>query len=372
MNRFLTLFPKLENIHLVKDVGMIPYHLCNHYGYYSGIASFKNGDYNYLETETIGLKQYFIKRNFKNDNLNIYWFILTNFWKWDILQCYHISRQSIIYLYLFKFLKTITFSSSIVYLKFDSNDLIKEKKLNKFYIYVLSKINILSVESKNLCEFYNSVKLLNGKVELIPNGFKFETSQKIYFNDKEDLFLTVGRIGHPEKNNKVLLESFVEFSKINSNWKLELVGPIEKDFKIYIDNYFKKHPYLVSRVKFTGNIEDRIKLQSKFNSAKIFILTSPIEGFPLVYLEAIRSGCSIISPRFSSALDITNKGLFGELYDINDFSCLTELMLKLSSNHFLLEQNCDLIQNYAFENFTWTKICNEIDLIIKSKLLKIN
>lgn len=367
MNRFLTLFPNAKNIHLVKDVGMIPYHLYKEFNYCSGIASFKNGDYPYLDSEVEGLKQYFVKRIFKNEQLNVCWFILTNFWKWDILQCYHISKESVIYLNLFKFLKTITFSSSITYLKFDSNDFIKKTKLNKLYIFVLRKIKILSVESKNLYDFYNAQKLLNGKVEYIPNGFEFHTNKRINYCEKENLFITVGRIGHPEKNNQILLESFVEVANINLNWKLELVGPIEDDFNIYIDNFFKKYPKLVSRVKFTGNISDRIELQKKFNSAKIFILTSPMEGFPLVYLEAIRSGCSIISPSFSSALDVTNQGLFGELFELNDFSNLTELMLKLSSNHFLLEQNCALIQNYAFDNFTWTKICNEIDLIIKSK-----
>src|SRR6476620_5530988 len=81
MKKFLTLFPYTENVHLIKDVGMIPYVLHKEYGYESTIASFQNGEYPYLEDDVKGLKQTFIKKIFKKDKFNVYWFILTNFRK---------------------------------------------------------------------------------------------------------------------------------------------------------------------------------------------------------------------------------------------------------------------------------------------------
>ena len=48
---FVTLFPQCQNIHLVKDVGMIPYVMHRDMGYDSYVMCYKNGDYPYLDTE---------------------------------------------------------------------------------------------------------------------------------------------------------------------------------------------------------------------------------------------------------------------------------------------------------------------------------
>lgn len=368
-NRFLTLFPNAQNIHLVKDVGMIPYHLYKEFNYCSGISSFENGDYPYLDSEVKGLKQYFIKRIFKNERLNVCWFIFFNFRKWDILQCYHISKESIFYLYLFKFLKTLFFLPSITYLKLDSNDSIKNLNISKLTLLLIKYIDIVSVESNSLCNFFNKTYFNFNKVNYIPNGFKKDSLLNVDFNNKKNLFITVGRIGSFEKNNKILLEAFIEFSKLNDSWCLELVGPIENSFNDYIQFYFRQNPQLKERVFFSGNIENRNDLQSKVNNAKVFILTSYMEGFPLVYLEALRSGCSIISPKFSSAIDVTDNGRYGVLFEVNDYSNLSIIMHNLSSDNSYLKNNCDLIQKYANENFTWSKICFDINVLINKSLL---
>ena len=47
--RFLTLFPELENVHLMKDVGMIPYIMHKEFGYDSYIASYCSRKLEYFE-----------------------------------------------------------------------------------------------------------------------------------------------------------------------------------------------------------------------------------------------------------------------------------------------------------------------------------
>lgn len=369
MPKFLTLFPKTSNVHLIKDVGMIPYVLQKEYGYDSAIASFKNGDYPYLETDIKGLRHFFISKKFNSEILDVCRFILLNFKKFEILQCYHISKESIIYLLFFKILKIITFSKGVTYLKFDSNDSIKETGLNKKIVLLLRKIGILSIETQALYKFVNSKKLFNGLVHYIPNGYYSPCDRsKVKFISKENIILTVGRIGSVEKNNEALLESFRDFATINKDWKLELVGPIENGFNSYIDNYFKENPNLKSRVTFTGNISDRDLLQMKYDRAKIFVLTSPMEAFPLVFLEAIKSGCSLISPSFSSAIDVTSNGKFGVLFKIGEYDYLTQNINKLVTNSSKLENDCEKIQDYAYNNFYWKKICGDINELILKKL----
>lgn len=57
---FVTLFPGIQNIHLVKDVGMIPYCMKKYYGSDSKIVVYKNQNYPYFETDVKSLgKMYF-------------------------------------------------------------------------------------------------------------------------------------------------------------------------------------------------------------------------------------------------------------------------------------------------------------------------
>lgn len=369
MQRFLTLFPNAENVHLKKDIGMIPYVLYKEYAYNSTIACYENGQYPYLETDVKGLKHVFIERQFKSEWLNVCLLIFRNFREYDILQCYHISKNSIIYLLFFKFLKSITFSYGLTYLKFDLDDSIKGRGLSKITIRLLKAIDILSVETKEIYNYLNNCELLKGKVSYIPNGYyDLKKRELIDFSFKENVIITVGRIGSREKNSELLLESFKYFAKINLDWKLELIGPIEPHFHSYITNYFSENKDLASRVKFTGNISNRELLQKKYDKAKIFVLTSPREGFPLVFLEAIRSGCCLISPRFSSAVDVTCNEQYGALFEIEDSKFLGEMILNLINDPDKLEKDCKKVQDFASLNFSWVDICGKIDRIISGKL----
>ena len=55
--RFVTLFLKTENVHLLKDVGMIPYHLYKDHDLDCSVACYKNSEeYTYADNEVKGLK----------------------------------------------------------------------------------------------------------------------------------------------------------------------------------------------------------------------------------------------------------------------------------------------------------------------------
>src|SRR5690606_18185735 len=48
--------------------------------------------------------------------------------------------------------------------------------------------------------------------------------------------------------------------------------------------------------------------------AKIFTLTSKLEGFPLVFSEAVNYGCLVISSDVDAAYDITKNGETGFIF----------------------------------------------------------
>ena len=61
---FVTLFLRMKNVHLLKDVGMIPYILHRDYGVDSTMVSMKNEEkYPFLNKEVSGLKMRFLPEN---------------------------------------------------------------------------------------------------------------------------------------------------------------------------------------------------------------------------------------------------------------------------------------------------------------------
>jgi glycosyltransferase involved in cell wall biosynthesis len=162
-----------------------------------------------------------------------------------------------------------------------------------------------------------------------------------------------------------LLEAFKDFAFVNKDWRLVVIGPIEDAFQSCIKEYFELYPNLIDRVLFTGAITDRIALEDKYNSAKIFVLTSRFEGFPLVFLEAIRSGCTIISSSIASAYDITDNEKYGALFPVGDAKTLAKELDKAVNNVIKLKNDCKDIQQFAYEKYSWSKISIRINELIQ-------
>ena len=92
------------------------------------------------------------------------------------------------------------------------------------------------------------------------NIFGFEDDREAVLGSKEKVILCVARHGTWQKATEVLLEAFAYIEETIPEWKLELVGSVEEDFKSYIEEYYRRYPKLRERVLFFGNIRDRQRL----------------------------------------------------------------------------------------------------------------
>lgn len=158
-------------------------------------------------------------------------------------------------------------------------------------------------------------------IELIRNGwYNFpQVSFDNLFKQKENIILTVGRIGTDQKRNEDTLAAFAKVADDLPDWKLRLVGTIEENFKPYMENFFAEYPNLRERVIFTGLIEDKTALMEEYKRAKIFCLTSTFEGFPNVVAEALFAGDFIIFSNFDAALEATDDGKHAVEYARRNF-----------------------------------------------------
>ncbi|TCO73639.1 glycosyltransferase [Marinisporobacter balticus] len=363
--KFVTLFPECDNVHLIKDVGMIPYIMHKYFGYNSSVATYENSKFPFLDKEVKGLKLDYITRYTSNSNLDGYVYLVQNAKNIDVLQLFHLIPRTLNWINIYKHINP----KGKVYLKLDENVRIKNNNFNDIFnetnVNILKQCDLISVETKDLYAYIN--KKWPIKVAYIPNGFfahDYKNKMHINYEEKENVICTVGRIGNYFKATEILMEAFKIVSIHIPNWKLKIVGPIEKDFKPYIEKFFRENPQLIDQIIFTGTIVDREKVKKEYENAKIFCLTSRLESFAIVLVEAISSGCYIITSNIPSANDITNNKKFGDLFKIDNIKELSQCIMNACRNEEKLKSVCCEVQDYAYDKFNWVKICAKIDKLL--------
>lgn len=327
MKRWVTLFEKTENFHLIKDVGQIPYLMHSYFGYDSSIVTYhNNGSYPYLEDEVKGLKLEFIpKIKLGRFSLSALIYLFFNAKKIDVLHLFHHREKTYLNFLVYKWRNP----KGIAFLKSDMGlNSIREyegfvpKKRPKYALRqwlferVLPKLNIISIETEEGYQYIcNRYPLYSNQMIFMPNGMNikrmYELTPLRTFEEKENIILTVGRIGAPEKNNEMLL-SVIEKLDLG-DWKVVLIGPVEKRFESVIDDFYQRNYHLKDKVVFTGAIYDRKVLFEWYARSKIFCLTSVEESFGFVLIEAMAYGDYVVTTSISSSNEITDFGKCGAI-----------------------------------------------------------
>jgi hypothetical protein len=264
LKNFTTIFPFTQNVHLIKDLGQIGNFFAKQKGFNTKLVCYRdNKGYAHLTTEANHLQIEFI------DNTGRRLFLEKGILKYlkhhskdiDILNLYHLTKESIYYGLYYSYLN----KKGKIYLKMDAyNDALKRSVVyskkgffQKFHQMMerrfLKKLSVISVENPEafdlLLEQYPNLK---NKAMLITNGvndlFLQENFRTINaFEEKENVILSVGRIGAKDKNFELLLDAFV---KTNLNdWKLVFVGPIENNFEDRVTKIIAKKPYLKGHIE---------------------------------------------------------------------------------------------------------------------------
>lgn len=331
-----------------------------YFQYDSKLVCYKNGDYPTLNKELKDYNIEFIGKTYNDLLKDAALYIENNYMNIDVLYINEISDRSLncINTYL-KFKK-----DGLIYLKLDANiGYMNRLHLNYSQIEALKKCKVISVETKRLYNYLNKKWPL--KIEYITNGyFNFYCKERVPYEEKENIILTVGRIGTFQKYNEILLEAFKLVSDKIPNWKIKFIGIIEKEFYTYINNFMSNNLKLKDRIIFTGEINDRKKLEEEYKKAKIFCLTSRFEGFPNVFAESAIKGCYIISSNIDPAWDIVDNQKYGSIFDINNVQQLADILEKTCNDEETLKKTCEGIQNYASKNFNWINICKKLDILI--------
>ncbi len=378
---FVTVFTETENFHLVKDVGQLPYFMYKTEGYDATLISYKNNvEYPFINNEVNGLKLNFIpnKGRFLYFELGVLYYLFNNSKLIDVLNLFHFKKDNILYLLIYKLVNPkgkayIKLDMDILFFKNYNAFLFSNYSLKNFILKALTSwifklTDLFSVETDQAKDYLlNVYPELEHKLICIPNGVdNLYLDQEIPvkpFIEKENIILTVGRIGTEQKNTELLLDAL----KITDlkDWKVYILGPIEERFKKNIADFYREYPQLENKVIFTGNITDRKELFNWYNRAKIFCLTSRWESFGIVFTEALYFGNYLITSPISSAAYITNNGKYGTVAKAHAQEFSNAIQNSIEAG-FLSTQRYTEIRSFSKENFTWPVIVKKLADKIKS------
>lgn len=355
---FVTLSPECGNIELVKDLGQIPYMLWEKYGYKAIIVNNKV-DLEGPNVECVkGVSLVHIPIVLGSSGLTGAIYLLFHSREIDWLSLHHAGRRSLYWSRLYKLCNP----KGRVYLKLDldfrscdnyDNDL-WERKIFAKNTKVADLVTVESIAVRDRILPY-----AKGPVRLLGNGYQKTEEGVDVFGERENLFLTVGRLGTQQKATEILLEAFAESAK-EHDWKLKLIGSVEKGFEPIKETFFHEHPELLERVIFAGERNDRCTLYQEYCRAKVFVLPSRWESFGLVIPEALSCGCRVIvSDQVPPMEEATNKGRYGRVVPKEDKKALAEAMIQETKEIYgsgLYQE----IASYAEQQFSWDRICEKL------------
>lgn len=356
--RFVTLHPPGTNVDLNKDEGQIPYTLHKYYSTDSKLVTchINNSEAN-LDTVQ-GLKVEHFPHIMSNAITGAI-YILLNANKIDWLNIYFAGRQAYVWTKLYKLLN----KKGKVYLKLDMDfrgcDLydtdLYERKIFTKNTEVVDLVSVESEAVKKRIQTYSSKEII-----VINDGVSDYDCIPTHNNkNRENTFLTVARLGTRQKATDILLEAFAK-SADQHDWNLKLVGIVDDTFKPYISNFFEKHPELVNRVNFAGEIKDRAKLYDEYCKAKVFVLASRWESYGISCAEALSCGCRLIlSDAIPPAKEMTDNGKYGKIIKSDDVDLLSEAMIEATRTEYTHKDICERV-DYAKKMFSWEKICEQL------------
>lgn len=166
---------------------------------------------------------------------------------------------------------------------------------------------------------------------------------------KEDYILSVGT-REPRKNLQRLIQAFVLLKNELPNLSLVIVGKYGwgKD----IDNFKFKSSSWQTNIKLLGYVPKE-ELFSLYSGAECFVYPSLYEGFGLPILEAMASGCPVVTSNVSSMPEVAGKAaVLVNPESIEDIS--SGIKRALNEREELIKKG-----KQRAKNFSWEKTAEE-------------
>ncbi|MBT9009777.1 hypothetical protein BTI84_08870 [Lactobacillus delbrueckii subsp. bulgaricus] len=209
----------------------------------------------------------------------------------------------------------------------NSNGVNNRSRARKLAANMADQIVVLTKE--DLEEYQKNLKIKH-KVDYIYNPtIQPETLPKNV--ERKNIVIASGRLA-PQKNFTELLKIWSLIEKNNPSWNLVICGSGEEEIKLKKIAKEKK----LKNVVFAGFVQN---VEEYYQQAKIMVMTSRFEGFPMVLLEGQNAGLPIVAyDCFTGPKEIVIDGKDGYLIELGNKAKFASSLEKLMRNEELREK----------------------------------
>ena len=239
----------------------------------------------------------------------------------------------------------------------------KNKIFSQFLIYVLRNIDLLIPVSYHMKKLAHNYSKKIRFIEVLPNAvdtekFKPLAEIEFFFSDidlKSKKILTVRRLV-PEKRVDLLIKSFHKLLMNFTNLQLIIAGDgPEKDNLIKLT----KKLNISNNVLFLGFI-NHDKLNSLYNIADVYVLTSEQEGLSLSLLEALATSVPVISTNIVGNPEVIIHKETGLLFEPGNVDQLVSNLKFLLDNPDKAKIIGNNARKYIISNYSTHKIMKKL------------
>lgn len=227
--------------------------------------------------------------------------------------------------------------------------------------YVIENADATIFVGSNMRNYVLDVTKAKGNTVVIPNQINVELFKAIREKKRRPFkFLVAGRLVWLKKIKNVIIAFHNEFNK-DEDVELLIAGEGEERDNL---EQLVKELGEEQRISFYGKY-DREDVSSLFSGCDAFVLTSVLETFGIVYLEAMICGLPCIGTKGQGSDDIItdSNGLSVNCGDISD---LQKAMRIIYENIDKYDPN--IIRKYVIDHFSEEAVCKQIEYLY-SKLL---
>lgn len=197
-----------------------------------------------------------------------------------------------------------------------------EKELEEY-----RQADVITVPSKFSARTFVENGIAASKVEV--NVLGVDLSR--FFMDRseppEEFTVTFAGALSVRKGLHVLLDAFKRAALPKA--KLVLIGTMQPETQSLLEQHAGENVQLLGRLP-------QAELRAKFSQSSVFVLPSIEDGFGMVILEALASGCPVIATDHTGGPDVIADGKNGYIVPSGDPGALADALVKLYKDRELL------------------------------------
>lgn len=373
MKRILTIiFENTLKQYLVKDMCAYPYYLGMYYNWDCTYAYFTNKEKLYNPDFEKYCKLYYLGRadNYNKQKEIAEKYIRQHALDYDVICFFNYGGTT----YRFANLAKKVNPNIKIYSKLDMSDsgfahfydgTLFRKITSSVEIWKSRNVDLFTVENSHFYEILRKTRIFKNRIEYLPNGVSLFglSSQLIEKNKvKQNIIVSVGRLGIRQKNNQMLVQAMERVDKaLFQDWKVYFIGNNEGKFTEYLEGEYKKYPWLKEHVILLGLINDREKLYTIYSKAKIICMTSRWESFGIATIEGMFFGAYPVTTNYGTVIeDITDHRKYGKVVPSEDVDALVKALEDTVQMPDLAQKNAE-IQNYARKRYGYRHLAGRLN-----------